>query len=218
MVCSYLIVLAGAICIPSLPLAQYPTLAPPQVTVTSVYTGASADVVESTVTTPLEQSINGVEGMRYMTSTSTNDGVSTITVTFDVSRDPDLAAVEVQNRVSQASALLQRSSPALRLRALRVRLAVAQRALAAAGRRNLIAARGRLESAMRTLHATGPRATLERGYAIVMTGTGRVLRDATETAPGATLDVRLWRGSLAATVSSTTPETPDRAQPRRKPG
>ena len=121
-------------------------------------------------------------------------------------------------RVSQASALLQRSSPALRLRALRVRLAVAQRALAAAGRRNLVAARGRLESAMRTLHATGPRATLERGYAIVMTGTGRVLRDAAETAPGATLDVRLWRGSLAATVTSTTPEAPDRAQPRRKPG
>ena len=101
-------------------------------------------------------------------------------------------------------------SPALRLRALRVRLAVAQRALAAAGRRNLVAARGRLESAMRTLHATGPRATLERGYAIVMTGTGRVLRDAAETAPGASLDVRLWRGSLAATVTSTTPEAPDR--------
>ena len=100
----------------------------------------------------------------------------------------------------------------------RLRLAVAQRALAAAGRRNLVAARGRLESALRTLHATGPRATLERGYAIVMTGTGRVLRDAAETAPGATLDVRLWRGSLAATVTSTTPEAPDRAQPRRKPG
>lgn len=120
-------------------------------------------------------------------------------------------------RVSQASALLQRSSPALRLRALRVRLAVAQRALAAAGRRNLVAARARLESAMRTLNATGPRATLERGYAIVMTGTGRVLRDAAETVPGATLDVRLWRGSLAATVTSTTPEAPDRPQPRRKP-
>jgi HAE1 family hydrophobic/amphiphilic exporter-1 len=105
-VCSFLIVLAGAICIPSLPLAQYPTLAPPQVTVTAVYIGANAEVVESTVTTPLEQQINGVEGMRYMTSTSTNDGVSTIVVTFDVSRDPDLAAVEVQNRVSQATGRL----------------------------------------------------------------------------------------------------------------
>ncbi len=115
---------------------------------------------------------------------------------------------------AQAATLLQRSSPALRLRALGLRHAVARRALAAAGRRNLLAARGRLESAIRTLHATGPEATLERGYAIVMTGGGRVLRDAVETAPGAPLDVRLWRGSLAATVTATTPDVPAGAEPR----
>ncbi len=101
-VCSLLIVLAGAISIPSLPIAQYPQLAPPQVTVAAMYNGASAEVVESAVTTPLEQQINGVEGMKYITSTSTNNGLSTIVVTFEVGRDPDLAAVDVQNRVQQA--------------------------------------------------------------------------------------------------------------------
>ena len=100
-VCAILTVIGGAITIPSLPIAQYPQLADPQVVVTSVYTGASAQVVESAVTTPLEQSINGVEGMRYIQSASGNDGVSTITVTFSLERDIDLAAVDVQNRVSQ---------------------------------------------------------------------------------------------------------------------
>ena len=69
---------------------------------TSVYTGANAETVETAVTTPLEQAINGVEGMLYMSSSSTNSGVSQITVTFDITRDPDLAAVDVQNRVNQA--------------------------------------------------------------------------------------------------------------------
>ena len=101
-VCSLLIVLAGAVAIPNLPIEYYPELAPPQVTVTSRYTGASAQIVESAVTTPLEQAINGVEGMKYISSTSGNDGTSTITVTFDVTRDQDLAAVDVQNRVSTA--------------------------------------------------------------------------------------------------------------------
>ena len=96
------IVLAGAISIPSLPIAQYPQLAAPQVIVSSVYTGASASVVETAVTIPLEEAINGVQGMIYMSSTSTNDGLSSVTVTFDVTRDPDLAAVDVQNRVNQA--------------------------------------------------------------------------------------------------------------------
>ena len=105
-VCSIVIILAGAVSIPTLPIAQYPELAPPQVTVTSIYTGASAQVVESAVTTPLEQVINGVEGMAYMTSTSGNDGTSIITVTFDVSRNLDLAAVDVQNRISQAEGRL----------------------------------------------------------------------------------------------------------------
>jgi len=105
-VCSLFIVIAGAVCIPQLPVAQYPQLAPPQVSVSSGYTGANAQTVESAVTTPLEQAINGVEGMRYMTSTSGNDGSSNITVTFDLSRNLDIAAVDVQNRVSTVTGRL----------------------------------------------------------------------------------------------------------------
>jgi HAE1 family hydrophobic/amphiphilic exporter-1 len=101
-VCSLVIILAGAVAIPTMPIAQYPALAPPQVTVSAFYTGANAQEVETAVTTPLEQAINGVEGMLYMTSSSTNSGVCTINVTFDVTRDQDLAAVDVQNRVNQA--------------------------------------------------------------------------------------------------------------------
>src|SRR6202142_793443 len=97
-----MIILGGGISFPSLPVAQFPDLAPPQVVVTSVYIGANAQTVESAVTIPLEQAINGVPSMKYITSTSSNSGVSTITVTFDVSRDVDLASVDVQNRVSQA--------------------------------------------------------------------------------------------------------------------
>ena len=101
-VCALFIILAGAISIPTLPIAQFPNLAPPQVVVTSIYIGANAQTVESSVTIPLEQAINGVQGMKYITSTSGNDGTSSITVTFDVTRDVDLASVDVQNRVSQA--------------------------------------------------------------------------------------------------------------------
>ncbi len=101
-VCSLLIILAGAVAIPTLPIARYPDLAPPSVTVTAIYTGANAQSVESAVTTPLEQAINGVEGMSYLTSSSTNSGFSTINVTFDIGRNIDLAAVDVQNRVNQA--------------------------------------------------------------------------------------------------------------------
>src|SRR5918993_4659805 len=101
-VCSLVIVLAGALPIPAMPIAWYPEVTPPTVSVTAVYTGANAETVETAVTTPLEQAINGVEGMVYMSSSSTNSGVSQIVVTFDVTRDPDLAAVDVQNRVNQA--------------------------------------------------------------------------------------------------------------------
>jgi HAE1 family hydrophobic/amphiphilic exporter-1 len=101
-VCSLVIILAGAVAIPTMPVAQYPALAPPQISVNAIYTGANAQEVESAVTTPLEQAINGVEGMLYMTSSSTNSGFSSINVTFDVTRDQDLAQVDVQNRVSQA--------------------------------------------------------------------------------------------------------------------
>jgi HAE1 family hydrophobic/amphiphilic exporter-1 len=101
-VCSLLIILAGAIAIPTLPIARYPDLAPPGVTVAAFYTGANAQAVESAVTIPLEQAINGVEGMMNIRSSSTNTGFSTITVTFNVGRDADLAAVDVQNRVNTA--------------------------------------------------------------------------------------------------------------------
>src|SRR4051812_15948902 len=100
-VCSLVIILAGAVAIPTMPIAQYPDLAPPQVIVTAVYNGANAQAVESAVTTPLEQALNGVEGMLYLSSSSTNSGISQITVTFDVTRNSDIAAVDVQNRVSQ---------------------------------------------------------------------------------------------------------------------
>ena len=101
-VCSLLIILAGAVSIPTLPIARYPDLAPPSLTVNAFYTGASAQSVESAVTTPLEQAINGVEGMKYITSSSTNSGFATINVVFDVDRNIDLAAIDVQNRVNQA--------------------------------------------------------------------------------------------------------------------
>ncbi len=101
-VCAIIILLVGAISIPNLPTAQYPEISPTQVQVTANYVGASSEVVENTVTNILERQINGVEGMKYITSSSTNSGTSTITVTFDASRNPDIAAVDVQNRVSLA--------------------------------------------------------------------------------------------------------------------
>jgi HAE1 family hydrophobic/amphiphilic exporter-1 len=105
-VCALLIILAGAVCIPTLPVSLYPNLAPPQVTVTSNYVGANAQVVESAVTIPLEQQINGVEGMHYITSTSSNDGTSAINVTFRTGYDLNIAAVDVQNRVATAQGRL----------------------------------------------------------------------------------------------------------------
>jgi hydrophobic/amphiphilic exporter-1 (mainly G- bacteria), HAE1 family len=101
-----IMVLAGLICYPLLPVAQFPEVTPPQVVVSATYPGASAQVVADTVTTPLEQQINGVPGMIYMSSTSANDGSSTTTITFDVGYPIDIAAVDVQNRVSQAAAQL----------------------------------------------------------------------------------------------------------------
>ncbi|MEO7029448.1 MAG: efflux RND transporter permease subunit [Acidobacteriaceae bacterium] len=105
-VCALLIVLAGAVSLPSIPISLYPQLAPPQVTVTSNYVGANSATVESAVTTILEQAINGVEGMRYISSTSSNDGTSAITVTFNTGYDLDIAAVDVQNRVATAQGRL----------------------------------------------------------------------------------------------------------------
>ena len=105
-VCALLIILAGAAVIPTLPISLYPALAPPQVTVTSNYVGANAQVVESAVTIPLEQQINGVEGMHYITSTSSNDGTSSIDITFNTGYDLNTAAVDVQNRVNTAQGRL----------------------------------------------------------------------------------------------------------------
>lgn len=101
-----IMVLAGAISYALLPVSQFPNVTPPQVVVSAQYPGASAQVVADTVTTPLEQSINGVQGMTYMTSSSSNDGSATITITFDVGYSLDIAAVDVQNRVSQAASAL----------------------------------------------------------------------------------------------------------------
>ena len=99
-VCALLIILAGAVCIPTLPIELYPQLAPPQVSVTAVYIGADSETVEKAVTIPLEEAINGVEGMRYITSSSTNSGVCSITVTFKTGYNLSIAAVDVQNRVA----------------------------------------------------------------------------------------------------------------------
>ena len=105
-VCALLIVLAGAVSLPTLPISLYPQLAPPQVIVSCNFVGANSATVESAVTTILEQAINGVEGMRYMSSTSSNDGTSAITVTFDTGYNLDIAAVDVQNRVATAQGRL----------------------------------------------------------------------------------------------------------------
>jgi HAE1 family hydrophobic/amphiphilic exporter-1 len=105
-VCALLIILAGAVCIPNLPVAMYPTLAPPEVSVSCNYVGANADTVEKAVTIPLEEAINGVEGMRYISSSSTNSGTSSITTTFRTGYDLDIAAVDVQNRVASVTGRL----------------------------------------------------------------------------------------------------------------
>jgi len=101
-VLAIVIVIAGLIAIPSLPIAQYPEITPPTVAVSTVYPGANARVVAETVAAPIEQEVNGVENMIYMSSTSANDGSYNLTVTFDVGTDLDMAQVLVQNRVAIA--------------------------------------------------------------------------------------------------------------------
>jgi HAE1 family hydrophobic/amphiphilic exporter-1/multidrug efflux pump len=105
-VISIFIVLAGLAAMRSLPIAQYPEIAPPVVQVTAIYPGASARVLEQTVAAPLENAINGVEGMMYMGSTSTSSGIATLTITFEIGTDVDRAAVNVNNRVKQVEARL----------------------------------------------------------------------------------------------------------------
>ncbi|MFC0514930.1 efflux RND transporter permease subunit [Mucilaginibacter angelicae] len=105
-VVSIIIVTIGIVGLFTLPISQYPDIAPPTVQVQATYNGANADVVLKTVIIPLEQQINGVENMDYVTSTAGNDGTANITVSFKVGSDPNLAAVNVQNAVSRATALL----------------------------------------------------------------------------------------------------------------
>ena len=105
-VISIILVLLGTIGLLSLPIEQYPDIAPPTIMVQASYTGADAETVMKSVAVPLEESINGVENMTYMTSQTTNDGMCMITVYFKQGSNADMAAVNVQNRVSQAQALL----------------------------------------------------------------------------------------------------------------
>src|ERR1043166_6770854 len=101
-VISIIFVIVGGVSFARLPIAQYPEIAPPVVNVTGQYPGASADVVAATGVTPLEQQINGVENMLYVTSNSTGDGRFAIAVTFDLGTNLDIAQVQVQNRLSVA--------------------------------------------------------------------------------------------------------------------
>ena len=101
-VISVFILLLGVIAMTQLPITQFPNIAPPEVTVTTKYTGANAETCVKAVVTPLERAINGVPGMSYMSSVSGNDGTSVISIVFKAGTDPELAAVNVQNRVSSA--------------------------------------------------------------------------------------------------------------------
>ncbi|MTK52988.1 efflux RND transporter permease subunit [Paludibacter sp.] len=105
-VISIIIVVLGIIGLYMLPIEQYPNIAPPTVRVSTAYSGANADAVLNSVIVPLEEQINGVQGMTYMTSTASNGGGASINVYFKQGTDPDMAAVNVQNRVSQAASLL----------------------------------------------------------------------------------------------------------------
>ena len=105
-VISVIIVILGILGLIALPISQYPDIAPPTVQVSASYSGANADVVLKSVVVPLEEQINGVENMTYMTSSATNEGTASISVFFKVGTNPDLAAVNVQNRVSRATSLL----------------------------------------------------------------------------------------------------------------
>ena len=105
-VISIFIVLLGLIGLISLPITQFPDIAPPTISVSTTYSGANAQAVLNSVIAPLEESINGAEGMTYIESTATNTGSATIDVHFKQGFDPDMAAVDVQNRVAKAQNLL----------------------------------------------------------------------------------------------------------------
>ena len=106
MVIAIIIVIVGFVSMGRLPVAQYPEITPPTVEVTATYPGANASVIAETVAAPIEQEVNGVERMLYMSSTSASDGTYTLTVTFEVGSDLDLAQILTQNRVALAEAKL----------------------------------------------------------------------------------------------------------------
>ena len=105
-VISVLILMLGIIGLTNLPMEQYPDIAPPTIMVSATYTGANAETVQKSVIAPLEEAINGVENMTYMTSTATNNGSASITVYFSQGTDPDMATINTKNRVSEAEGVL----------------------------------------------------------------------------------------------------------------
>ena len=104
MVIAIIMVIVGVVAMQSLPIAQYPDITPPEISVSATYTGANAEVVEQSVATPVEQKVNGVENMIYMKSVNSNDGKMNLTVSFEVGSDLDMSNVLVQNRVSESQA------------------------------------------------------------------------------------------------------------------
>ena len=105
-VIALVMVLAGTIAAFVLPISHYPEITPPQIVVSADYPGANASVLADTVATPIENQINGVDGMLYMSSTSTDTGQYMLTITFDVGVDPDIAQVKVENRLDKAKPFL----------------------------------------------------------------------------------------------------------------
>ena len=105
-VISIFIVILGTMGLMQIPITQYPDIAPPTVQVSTAYMGANAQTVLNSVIAPLEEQINGVENMDYMSSSATNTGQASIQITFKMGTDPDMAAVNVQNRVAKATGLL----------------------------------------------------------------------------------------------------------------
>ncbi len=105
-VISLILIIAGGICAYSLSVRQYPEVAPPQVNIWTAYPGADAEAVNKTVAIPIEEAINGVDDMLYMTSTANNQGIYDLTITFDIGTDPDIAMVRVQNRLQEAMSSL----------------------------------------------------------------------------------------------------------------
>ncbi|MBF0552874.1 MAG: efflux RND transporter permease subunit, partial [Deltaproteobacteria bacterium] len=105
-VISIVFCLAGLVAMTALPVEQYPTITPVQITVSATYPGADSQTVADSVAAPIEAQINGVDNMLYMSSTSTSNGIMTLTVYFSLNTDPDIAQVQVQNRVQLASSQL----------------------------------------------------------------------------------------------------------------